>query len=82
MVFRGAFRLGVGFVLTVTVAWTVLWRLEDVLGPGPWISENVWVDAGLATAIGLLAGVTLAVAWDRVWTRIRGRGPRLTLKRR
>ena len=81
MVIRGSFRLVVGFVLTVIVAWSVLWVLNEILGSGAWISENAMLNLVLAIGAALAVGVGIAVAWDRAWMRIRGRGPELKLKR-
>jgi hypothetical protein len=82
MVLRGAFRLVVGCVVTVTAAWSVLWLLEAALGKGLWLANHMWLSVALAIGAALAVGVALAVALDRAWIRIRGRGPELSLRRR
>ncbi len=86
MVLRGGFRLVLGLAVALSVAWGLLWLMEaaqerGVLGYETWLFNNMWADLVLSLGLALLLGIASAVACDRIWLRIRARGPRLFSQR-
>lgn len=71
-----------GVSVAFTVAWALLWLTEATVGSGIWLFDNLWLDFALALVPALVAGIAAAIACDRIWMGIRGRGPRLTGNRR
>ena len=81
MLLRGSFRLVLGISVALPIAWALLWLMEAALGTAFWVFDNLWLGVGLQLALALAGGVAGAIACDRVWMRVRGLGPDLTVKR-
>lgn len=82
MLVRGSSRVVLGISVALPVAWALLWLTGELFGTGIllWFS-NVWLGFALALLPALAGGIAVAIGCDRVWMRVRGRGPKITLKR-